>query len=590
MDRFEMQQLLTPSCTPTPDNMNCFVDAIKSLLDESDVTTIHTLARRMNPFRIDFQRVVTGNTVAVKPVLVLENGEPPEYKSLDQTYQSYLSPDLSTVSMCGTKSDFSMTSQHSPGEENVIVHDSPRGMDSMVSPNATEDCSLIESETDINCVRVMENQLRNNFTKASYGITEIPNKACGPDGDMIRQRHGGGTTASPRPPSSTTSRYSVLDTLSTFSNSSSRFSTAEPVQRRSDDGSMADACSESPFSSQFDDLEMSQISLPACYTSWDMEPNMPLSASQWHHCQGSGDRSGRLERSTSLGESPRSPAQPRQDMYSNLSPGRNGCTPNTTRGIMKEAPNGAAVDPVRQKILLAARTCIRADYLHFLQTNLARWSKEGLWQKESPQAAGASVRDYEKLRNAYSCVCRLDKRMRDDPIRTRIALVLLHLEYENTCLKWKTGRRNPSVVETRLGRGTTSSMIDQILENIHPEWRVADARLRAELRADFHNRKRYGKRWWILTNALGPGLLILCSSKIAAIIKNTAVTITMLRGIADAIRSSEPASVGILKLVTPVADSLFSNHGYASHDTEQLLRELGTFQLPVLEDEDGHVA
>lgn len=78
MDRFEMQQLLTPSCTPTPDNMNCFVDAIKSLLDESDVTTIHTLARRMNPFRIDFQRVVTGNTVAVKPVLVLENGEPPE--------------------------------------------------------------------------------------------------------------------------------------------------------------------------------------------------------------------------------------------------------------------------------------------------------------------------------------------------------------------------------------------------------------------------------------------------------------------------------------------------------------------------------
>ncbi|KAK8915253.1 Aurovertin biosynthesis cluster transcription factor aurF [Metarhizium anisopliae] len=277
-------------------------------------------------------------------------------------------------------------------------------------------------------------------------------------------------------------------------------------------------------------------------------------------------------------------------MYSNLSPGRNGCTPNTTRGTIKEAPNGAAVDPVRQKILLAARTCIRADYLHFLQTNLARWTKEGLWQKESPQAAGASVRDYEKLRNAYSCVCRLDKRMRDDPIRTRIALVLLHLEYENTCLKWKTGRRNPSVVETRLGRGTTSSMIDQILENIHPEWRVADARLRAELRADFHNRKRYGKRWWILTNALGPGLLILCSSKIAAIIKNTAVTITMLRGIADAIRSSEPASVGILKLVTPVADSLFSNHGYASHDTEQLLRELGTFQLPVLEDEDGHVA
>lgn len=96
------------------------------------------------------------------------------FKSLNQTYQSYLSPDLSTVSICGTKSDFSITSQHSTGEENVLVHDSPRGMDSMVSPNATEDCSLIESETDINCVRVMENQLRNNFTKAPYGITEIP--------------------------------------------------------------------------------------------------------------------------------------------------------------------------------------------------------------------------------------------------------------------------------------------------------------------------------------------------------------------------------------------------------------------------------
>lgn len=66
-----------------------------------------------------------------------------------------------------------MTSQHSTREENVLVYDSPRGMESTVSPNATEDCSLIESETDINCVRVMENQLRDNFTKASYGIMEI---------------------------------------------------------------------------------------------------------------------------------------------------------------------------------------------------------------------------------------------------------------------------------------------------------------------------------------------------------------------------------------------------------------------------------
>lgn len=174
-------------------------------------------------------------------------------------------------------------------------------------------------------------------------------------------------------------------------------------------------------------------------------------------------------------------------------------------------------DAAMQKVISAARTCIRSDYLSLLEMNLQRWATDGLWHKTVPPPYQRASRcEYEKLQKAYSCLCRLDMRMKDDAIRSRMAMVLLHLEYENTYVKWKRGAAG-GIKPMTVGRGTISSMIDDILENTHPQWKTAGSREKSQLRADFHERKRFGKRWWILINAIGPSILMLCSSKFAAI-------------------------------------------------------------------------
>lgn len=38
---------------------------------------------------------------------------------------------------------------------------------------------------------------------------------------------------------------------------------------------------------------------------------------------------------------------------------------------------------------------------------------------------------------------------------------------------------------------------------------------KSDLRSKFHDRKRFGKRWSLLTDALGIGVLLVCSSRIA---------------------------------------------------------------------------
>ncbi|KAG8411077.1 hypothetical protein J3458_016188 [Metarhizium acridum] len=239
---------------------------------------------------------------------------------------------------------------------------------------------------------------------------------------------------------------------------------------------------------------------------------------------------------------------------------------------------GTLPDAAMQKVISAARTCIRSDYLSLLEMNLQRWATDGLWHKTvSPPYQRAGRCEYEKLQKAYSCLCRLDMRMKDDAIRSRMAMVLLHLEYENTYVKWKRGAPGGMKPITEVGRGTISSMIDDILENTHPQWKTAGSREKSQLRANFHERKRFGKRWWILINALGPSILILCSSKFAAIIKNTTITAKMLEAIGSVTRETVPHVINILELLNPIAENLIRDRGYKRHDVTKLLQKARAF-------------
>jgi hypothetical protein len=104
--------------------------------------------------------------------------------------------------------------------------------------------------------------------------------------------------------------------------------------------------------------------------------------------------------------------------------------------------------------------------------------------------------------------------MSDDLVRNRMALIQLHLEYTQAHQERRHTSPSTRNIST-VGRGDASTAIDHILKNIHEGWETLDQRRRTELRAKFHDRKKLGKRWSQLADALGPGILLTCSNKLA---------------------------------------------------------------------------
>ncbi|KAB8226790.1 uncharacterized protein BDW43DRAFT_305077 [Aspergillus alliaceus] len=155
--------------------------------------------------------------------------------------------------------------------------------------------------------------------------------------------------------------------------------------------------------------------------------------------------------------------------------------------------------------------------------------------------------------------------MDDDSIRNRAALVQLHTEYQNII---QAGHEQSL---TRRGRGYASLIIDNLLEEIHHDWASSDEQQRSKLRALFHNRKRFGKRWTLLTQHLGSGILFLCSHKLESMVKDTAVTVQCLGQVSNSIANSSQDIIKLLHLLDPLANSLVQNNNYCRHNINIIL-------------------
>jgi hypothetical protein len=158
---------------------------------------------------------------------------------------------------------------------------------------------------------------------------------------------------------------------------------------------------------------------------------------------------------------------------------------------------------------------IRPDLVEFLEDALPRWQNAGIWLPEELPGPLAEGTGRSRLFNAYSCICKLEARLGDDQIRNRMAMITLHTAYEQACQEWRVCRSGQS--RFKRGRGDASSVIDDILERLHGDWDKSSTR-NAQLRSRFHDKKRYGKRWLILSEALGVSVLIACSPKISSMV------------------------------------------------------------------------
>ncbi|KAH1531686.1 hypothetical protein KXX59_003506 [Aspergillus fumigatus] len=206
--------------------------------------------------------------------------------------------------------------------------------------------------------------------------------------------------------------------------------------------------------------------------------------------------------------------------------------PNIVEELLESSPvNSNASDALIQSV---SKCILCEDYIVWLESELPRWTREGLWcetgQSLSPSAGTSRYRDLEP---AYF-----------------------------------------SVLASTIGRGDATRIIDTILESIHEGWRHLSPKRQSDLRAKFHERKKYGKRWLLLADRLGPGILLLCSTKTANLVRNTSVTAKMLEDIASQVQASQAETMRTLAIINPLAQCLFRDEGYSEYDRAEILRQI----------------
>ncbi|KAI9037687.1 FAD-dependent oxidoreductase [Aspergillus affinis] len=246
--------------------------------------------------------------------------------------------------------------------------------------------------------------------------------------------------------------------------------------------------------------------------------------------------------------------------------------PRRIAALSAQSGTSAASRSNSHKAALMFRCCIRKDYFDFLTTNVSAWIKDGLWMPSTSTGLHRNNSSYQFLENIYSCVSQLDTRIEYDQIRKRIALVLLHTQYLASYRDWKSQEESKRRCLMGVGRGDRTLMIDSILEQTTPNWKQLDTKKRAQLRALFHERKRYGKRWSVFQSELGPSILLLCSPQLANMVSNTKVTMAVLKGISRSIKSCDYI-MSALKIMDSLAQSLIENDGYHDHEGDQILQQ-----------------
>ncbi|KAM3552405.1 hypothetical protein ARSEF4850_007414 [Beauveria asiatica] len=202
----------------------------------------------------------------------------------------------------------------------------------------------------------------------------------------------------------------------------------------------------------------------------------------------------------------------------------------------------------------------------------------GAYDQINAAATDSGGHEYHSLQAAYSAVCFLEKRVDYDSIRCRIALVELHREFERACTN-----RQEIEERRRIGWGVCSSTIDHILQSTHSDWSLLSTSQQKSCRAQFHDRKRYGKRWAVLTDGLGTGIVLLSSTHLAKAVHNTSITSGMLNHFVQHTRG-DATTMRILEQVREVADQLWLGQPCGSHNANALLNTVkmgsgGEFQL-----------
>lgn len=162
------------------------------------------------------------------------------------------------------------------------------------------------------------------------------------------------------------------------------------------------------------------------------------------------------------------------------------------------------------KVIEAGDSIIRDDLREFISSYLNSHNRS-MWDSCTPYAPhnGPSVeRVFKSLRSAEI----LTQRCSIDHVRLRQAQVLLQCYYEQLC-------NDPQAKKRRARGRNSSSVANDTLHRLYSKHTAQHGYGTAEwksCRDALQRQRETGMRWKLLVKCLGPGLLLACSSKLAA--------------------------------------------------------------------------
>ena len=155
---------------------------------------------------------------------------------------------------------------------------------------------------------------------------------------------------------------------------------------------------------------------------------------------------------------------------------------------------------------------LRVDSKDFIES-FRLGSRDGLWGRPLLTNPTLDSTITERLFISLQCAEILEQGSAVDPVRMRVARVILYHYYEQLCI---TSQSNPSLLSQRSrGRDTASVVIDKILGEMYSsQTKQASLQKQRQRRESLHRHKKIGRRWCILAAHLGLGVLLVCHPNI----------------------------------------------------------------------------
>lgn len=153
---------------------------------------------------------------------------------------------------------------------------------------------------------------------------------------------------------------------------------------------------------------------------------------------------------------------------------------------------------------------LQADIRSFVDSFCHAWPADGLWNRQPLNKPTHGQTRVEKLFDGVRCAQILKHDSVVDPVRLRMAKIILYHHFERLCIDLPSNKR----LRAQLSRGrdrasVATDMIVRAVYDLEHNTQV-DEKTLTRYRRCIQKQKSIGKRWCMLANHLGLGVLLVC--------------------------------------------------------------------------------